>query len=872
MIASRVLARPHRAVRRLSQLPLFVAVASIAASAVAAIPGVELVSTTTISAEIPSTGPSRPILATAANGRFTLFWSSASTLVAGDSNGLDDLFLHDALDDSIERINIASNGSQSDSEPDNNAFLRGGISDDGRYVVFASKAALVPAAVGKPTQIYRRDRVSGATELISLGSDGMPADMAMSPGPMTPDGRYLAFSTAATNFPHGTPAGSPIQNQVYRLDLNDRSIERVTVSYNGLATNGYRENLDISDDGRFVMFWSIDRNILPGDTDLPSYDTFLRDLQTSTTQQVDVTDTGAPSGGLDLSPSGDISGVGRLSADGRYAVFYSSQRLVAEDTDNDADVFRFDRITGTSELVSTTVGNSAPLRSSAAAAISADGSRVLYQSYPDGLFEPSLTLLRDFTSGTQDSFSFGRRLVFPFRQSLSDDGTKVFLSNVTLDTTTPFEEIYRFDPATATLTRLSRPHPPVVGAWANGPSGGRQLSTAKDGPSPSADARFVAFASSASNLVVGDTNGVADIFVRDRLTGTTELISARANGTPSDCVSEMPTLTPDARYVVFTSCGALAAPASGAQQEVYRYDRILQTMELVSVNASGQRASGNSTYPDVSADGNVVTFSSIATDLVSPGTSGSQVFVRELPTGSTVLVSRALTGGGGNSYADSSRISGNGRFVGYSSAATNLVNGDTNGRLDAFSFDRLTQSTERISVSSAGAQSAGSSRFGSFSNDGTTAVFTGTAGDLAAGTPSGTEPVYVRDRNAQTTVAFGFPSTMGASLQEATISADGRFVVFTSYVASGVTAYDDSRKQKLFLLDRSTGQYRALTWFGGPSVFGDTRGAAFSADGNWIAFQSTRDELVDNDGNGMISDIFLVHVHDGIFADDFNAP
>lgn len=523
--------------------------------------------------------------------------------------------------------------------------------------------------------------------------------------------------------------------------------------------------------------------------------------------------------------------------------------------------------------MSNSVGGSTPLRSNGNAAISADGNRVLYQSYPPGpaLTAPSLTFVRDFAAGSQTSFSFGRRLAFPFRQSLSDDGLQVFISNVSLESSTSFQQVYRFDTTTATLTRLSGPSTSSTAPSANGPSGSLAATDDKDGPSPSADARYVVFASSASNLVVGDTNGVADIFVRDRLAGTTERASLGTNGAQSTCASKTPTLTPDARYVVFTSCGALATPASGARNEVYRYDRLLQTTELVSVNLSGLLANGGSSSPDVSASGDIVTFNSTATDLVPQPVSGSQVYVRDMATDTTTLVSRSLTGsGGGNSYSYASRVSGNGRFVGYSSDATDLVAGDGNGRLDAFSFDRMTQSTERVSVSSTGAQSSGSSRFSGYSYDGLTAVFLSTADDLAPGVPPGQVHAYLRDRSAQTTALVGLPSDPSKEASYVTISADGRFVALIADAASGATAFNDEHLQKLFVLDRYTEQYRPLTWFAAATSMAETRAAAFSADGNWIAFQSTRSELVDNDGNGQISDIFLVHGDDRIFVDDFD--
>lgn len=196
------------------------------------------------------------------------------------------------------------------------------------------------------------------------------------------------------------------------------------------------------------------------------------------------------------------------------------------------------------------------------------------------------------------------------------------------------------------------------------------------GASASADGRYVVFASRASNLVVGDTNGVADIFLRDRMTAATQRISQRSDGSQSDCIGSAPSIDPDGRHTVFTSCGALAAPATDAQREVYRYDRITGGIELVSVGPAGRRANSDSLHTHLSDDGRIVGFASCATDLLAAVTTNCQVIARDMLAGTTQLISRTAAGQPANGSGGGVRVTGSGQHVLFGSAATDLVADD----------------------------------------------------------------------------------------------------------------------------------------------------------------------------------------------------
>jgi Tol biopolymer transport system component len=208
----------------------------------------------------------------------------------------------------------------------------------------------------------------------------------------------------------------------------------------------------------------------------------------------------------------------------------------------------------------------------------------------------------------------------------------------------------------------------------------------------SADGRFVAFLSFAGNLVPGDTNDTSDIFVRDRVLATTERVrSVGVSGQQGNSYSDLPALSADGRFVAFNSRASNLVPGDlNNAEDVFVRDRANAVTELVSVSTSGSLGNERSTWPCLSTDGRCVVFTSASTNLVD----GEQnldwdVFVRDRLRGTTECVSRGLGGHAGNeeSGAWGSAVSGDGRFVAYYSYASNLVPDDTN-TFDLFVHDR----------------------------------------------------------------------------------------------------------------------------------------------------------------------------------------
>jgi Tol biopolymer transport system component len=217
-------------------------------------------------------------------------------------------------------------------------------------------------------------------------------------------------------------------------------------------------------------------------------------------------------------------------------------------------------------------------------------------------------------------------------------------------------------------------------------SSGQQGNGSSELPSISAGGRFVAFVSNASNLVLHDTNGFYDVFVRDRLNKVTERVSVGPHRTQSNDSSSYPVISADGQFVAFQSDATNLVPHdTNGRTDVFVRDRKLGTTERVSISSAGEQGNGDSFVPVISADGRFVAFDSNATNLVPHDTNGVvNIFVRDRKLGRTERVSVGPHGVQADKDSPLSAISAHGRFVAFWSFATNLVPHDTNGQDDVF--------------------------------------------------------------------------------------------------------------------------------------------------------------------------------------------
>jgi len=397
---------------------------------------------------------------------------------------------------------------------------------------------------------------------------------------------------------------------------------------------------------------------------------------------------------------GDYSSMhAKISGDGQFVVFQSSaSTLVSNDTNNKEDVFLYDIQTETVTRISVGMGGVEANGHSDKASISDDGCVVAFESGAD---------------------------------------------NLVANDTNARDDIFVYDCTTSTITRVS-----VDAAGVEADSG---AST----PSISGDGQFVAYMSGSTNLVPNDTNDEIDIFLHNRSSGSVQRVSVATNGDEANWSSYSPSVTNNGTFVVFHSLASNLVPNdTNGRTDVFIYDLSNSVIERISVDSNETQGVGGpsfsfdgSAWAAVSADGRYVSFLSHFTNLVANDTNGfADTFVRDRVAGTTVRVSIDSAGNQQNnsSYFDSA-ISDDGRFVAFTSAASNLVAGDSNGYWDIFVYDFNTGTIERASVDSSGVESNGSSTKVSLSSNGYSVAFNSSATNLVPNDTNAKGDVFIRN-------------------------------------------------------------------------------------------------------------------------------
>lgn len=383
--------------------------------------------------------------------------------------------------------------------------------------------------------------------------------------------------------------------------------------------------------------------------------------------------------------------------------------------------------------------------------------------------------------------------------SISADGRYVafqsLANNLVLGDTNDVSDVFVYDRLNATTTRVS-----IDSTGAEG----NDFSAA---PSISSDGRYVAFASGASNLVPGDTNGGNDVFVHDSETGATTRVSVASGGAQARNGGYYPSISGDGRYVAFQSGAIDLVPGdTNGLDDIFVHDRQTVTTIRVSVDSSGAEANDSSWFPSISGDGRYVTFYSSATNLVTRNTQGfTHIFVHDCQSGATTLVSVDSNDVPGNGNGGPSWISSDGRYVAFASFASNLVPGDTNLTKDIFVHDLQTGATTRVSVNSSGGQSSYYSDSPAISSDGRYVTFRAYGDDLVPGDTDIVTDIFVHDRQtgATTRVSGGSCAAQANNHSRlSSLSADGRYVVFES-LATNLVPWDTNGVSDIFVYDRA---------------------------------------------------------------------
>jgi Tol biopolymer transport system component len=646
--------------------------------------------------------------------------------------------------------------------------------------------------------------------------------------------------------------------QTSRIELISRVHPR-HVSDTGM---GGSEAQAISADGRYFVFQSEAPNLVPGqiDDNLGS-DVFVHDRVTGTTELV------SRSTGSSPTTTGNFSSSeAAISGDGRYVVFTSlAEDLVPGQQDYEDllsdDVFLFDRITGTMELVSHTSSSRTVTLSddSRQPAISADGRFVAFTS-------SSNLYLYERSSGKNT-------LIHPGHSpALSADGRFVAFRNTAEG---PRLEVLLYDRTSKKITAISRATPPA-------PAGNASLPRR---PAISADGSVVVFDSTAANVVPGQTGpaGRSNVFLFHRPTGKTSLVSHASSSLTASGDGDAGSfaVNADGSFVAFASLAndhvSRQAGRGRKTSDVFLYSRATGRITLVS-GAGGSAtvpANGSSGVRGISADGNLVLFQSTAKDVVR-GTAdpngATDVFLYDRRSGRAVLVSHGAASQtrAANGESLGSILSADGRWVAFQSAATDLTSGtkDFNLRMDVV-LDGGAAGRELVSLRAPDLPSdtpPGWSWVESISADGRFVAFGSSASWLVAGQrdTNRAADVFLRDRELGTTILVSrsaySPSTTGnAGSYRCRISADGKFVVFLSFATDLVPAPappDD--KVAVFLYERETGRMIRIGAGAVETYYTLHTTPVISADGSFVAFVSTATNLIAGQADSNAEeDVFL---------------
>jgi hypothetical protein len=404
-----------------------------------------------------------------------------------------------------------------------------------------------------------------------------------------------------------------------------------------------------------------------------------------------------------------------------------------------------------------------------------------------------------------------------------------------------------------------------------------QANSNSDFPRISNNGRYVAFRSDATNLVPEDTNNHSDIFLYDLQTDKTILVTSASDGTQANAHTIRSSISGDGRYIAFESeASNLVLGDTNRHADIFVRDTQTNSTVQVSIASDGSQGNYDSSFPSISANGRYISFNSIADNLINDDTNNfADIFVHDLETRETARVALRTS--------QESSISGDGRYIAFVSPSSELVNDDTNGYEDIFVYDRQTNKTSRISISSDGTQANSYSYSPSISTDGRYIGFYSGADNLVVNDTNAQPDVFVHDQETGETerisIASNGDQANGGSVYPS-LSGDGRYVAFMS-AASNLSEAPIGVYNHAFVHDRYTGQTELATLRrdGIPAQWGSGGSSSISGDGQILVFDSHSPDIVQNDTNSAW-DVFVVDLHrlrnitsiSGKVTDNLNHP
>jgi len=770
------------------------------------------------------------------------------------------------------------------------------MTPDGRFVLFSSRANnLVSTGTNSPfpnqippkLNVFLRDRLNETTTLVSVNQQGTgPGNGDSIPTALSTNGQFALFESAASDL---TPGDTNNATDIFLRDLVHGTNQLISVNTNGGFGNGASWESTMTPDGRYVAFASAANNLTPNDRN-GLQDIFVRDTAAGLTRLASpgaLGGRGLPTGTIDPQRRSDSP---QITPDGHFVVFRSSAtNLLYSNTVVVNEVYIRDLTLGATTLVSTNAHNLLPgAPSSYNQVVSDDGQYVAFESSVNRV---GVIQRYNLQTGFTDVIYTNAVASYTYNHfhtiDMTPDGRWVaFVGNT--DTSGTASGVFVWDAQSGVATLVSTNLGGAVSAY-----------TVCEFPTLDASGRWVAFLSTAPDLATNAVAGGFHLWLHDAWTGALTLVDADTNGvgTPKDWLTA-PRLTPDGRFAAFDcSDGDLVPNDNNHAFDVFATDLAAGTNEMVSVRhpASPSQTPAGATLGanySLSTDGRFVAFSATGDGLLAGGYTNVNrgVFVRDQLTGSTALASVDVDGlGGADGWSFDPSISGDGRYVAFTSRADNLVAGDGNADLDVFVRDLQAGLTTLVSANWTGAgPGSGPSYAPQISTAGRYVLFHSKAYDLTPGRSvlaGGSDNLYLRDLQlgtnySPTTYASNPSGGSQYAVSAAAMTADARWIgyalaahpfyvlwdsqalapVFTNTtgatVSNLVVSPDGNRIAYLVAGGfYATDRQAQSNWLISASAPGSRAGLQFTADSRYLVY-ATAGPLVAGDTNGA-SDVYL---------------
>ncbi|MBZ0320289.1 MAG: fibronectin type III domain-containing protein [Anaerolineae bacterium] len=815
------------------------------------------------------------------NGRFVAFSSGANDLVQGDTNGLWDVFVRDLQTNTTVRVSVRSDGTQMTA---GSIQGRPWISDDGRYVTFSAMGANLTGTAVSWIQVYLYDLQTGQLRLLSRNSQGISGNNHSEDPRISGNGQFVVFSSYATNLGLGD---TDTLSDIYLYDITNNTLSLLTRGYGNTPSSGSSYEASISTDGVFVTFYSRARNLLP----YPVSDDTVYRLDRFTGDLIPI---GVRYDASRLVVSGTSSETSPISSSGRLIVYVSnSTNVLASETlgwqvylrDLDA-LFPPSQLTGVVNSPSTITLNWT-LYDATATEFHVERSPVNTSSFTEvGIVSANTT------SFTDTGLASNTMYYYRVRAYRSSDTRLSSYSNVA-NYRTHTRNIPYVNVSVTGRTSIEL-------SWTDTNPSETEYHLERQLPSSGDFEEIAVLPATSSTYTYTDTNlaiftgysyRIRAYWASDgQFSNYSSVYSATTypacapnalvqrvamdnNGKP--VIARDADMNGNGRYIIFSSADPVQ-PMDTANYflQVYVHDTLTCNTTLISRTNDGQRANDDAEVGSISDDGRWVAFASEAINLVS-NTSARiyQIYLHDLQSGQTILVSHTPNGMPGDARSLSPEISSDGRFITFYSDATNLVAGDAVPAVsDIYVYDRQTDQISRVSVDSNGNAGNGNSSYPSISDDGRYVAFESLATNLVANDTNARRDIFVHDRQLSQTIRISTRmdgTQTSADSWSPMISGNGHYIVFAAHDALSSDPLEPPGQ--IYLRDLQTGMLELISRTA-DGAFADRlcEYPVITPDGRYVFYATLATNLGDDSPDTMINAIDN-YVYDRQTQTNFNA-